>query len=284
MRHREGRFQADDVGEIYWQSWSPDHSPRAILLLVHGLAEHSGRYTAFAEFFTAAGFGVHTFDHPGHGRSAGRKGYVRDFNQFTKILGDYVVSVKRTHPELPVYLVGHSMGGLIAAAFLIRFQSLFAGAVLSGPAIRAPEQPSRFAVFIMRIMSKLLPRLGVLQVESAGISRDPGVVQAYESDPLVFRGKVSARLAAELHLAMQKVQSEAATIHLPLLILHGGSDSLTDVGGSQLLHREVRSSDKKIIVYEGLYHEIFNEPERLAVMTDMKNWIEQRLSGSTEQD
>ncbi len=246
-------------------------------MLVHGLAEHSGRYEGFAEFFTAAGFAVYALDHTGHGQSAGKRGHIKRFGQFTGALDQFLALVREAQPSAPLVLVGHSMGGLIAAAYLVKRQSEFAAAVLSGPAIRAPEQPSRFALFIMRIISRLIPRLGVMQLDASGVSRDPQVVSDYENDPLVFRGKVTARLAAELFSAMERVLADAPTVRLPLLILHGASDSLTDVAGSQMLHNKVSSADKKIVVYDGLYHEIFNEPERVAVMTDMKHWLEAHL-------
>ncbi len=282
MRHSDGTFVFGDTGQIYWQSWTPAESVRAVLLLVHGLAEHSGRYMGFAEFFTSAGFAVHSLDHPGHGRSDGHRCHIRRFADFTNTLDRYLALVKTTHPNTPIFLVGHSMGGLIAAAFLVERQSEFVAAVLSGPAIRAPQQPSRFTLLMVRIIARLMPRLGVMQLDSSGVSRDPDVVSAYDNDPLVFRGKVTARLAAELFSAMDEVLAEATAIRLPMLILHGGSDSLTDVEGSKAFHETISSKDKEIIVYDGLYHEIFNEPERIAVMTDMKDWLERRLANSVE--
>jgi alpha-beta hydrolase superfamily lysophospholipase len=277
VHHNEGTFASADAEQIYWQSWTPEEAPRAILLLVHGLAEHGGRYEGFAEFFTAAGFAVYALDHTGHGRSEGRRGHINRFSQFTRGLDQFLALVKKAQPSVPLVLVGHSMGGLIAAEYLLERQSEFAAGVLSGPAIRAPEQPSRFALFVMRVISRLVPHLGVMQLDASGVSRDPKVASDYENDPLVYRGKVSARLAAELFSAMDRVLAGASAVRLPLLLMHGASDSLTAVAGSQLLHDQVGSQDKKIIVYEGLYHEIFNEPERVAVMTDMKDWLETRL-------
>jgi len=282
VHHSDGTFDSRNAQQVYWQSWTPTESPRAVLLLVHGLAEHSGRYQGFAEFFTSAGIAVNALDHPGHGRSAGHRCHIRQFADFTDTLDHYLALVEKAQPDVPVFLVGHSMGGLIAASFLVKRQSRFAAAVLSGPAIRAPQQPSRFALFIMRILARLFPRLGILQLDSTGVSKDPDVVSKYDNDPLVFRGKVTARLAAELFSEMDKVLAEADRIHLPLLILHGGSDSLTDVEGSKTLHEAVSSADKKLVVYDGLYHEIFNEPERIAVMTEMKEWLEARLVDTGE--
>ena len=248
-----------------------------MLLLVHGLAEHSTRYAGFAEFFTAAGFTVYTFDHPGHGKSDGRRCHIRRFSDYTDSLGTVLTRAKEENPGVPIILVGHSMGGLISAAFLPEHQSEFAAAVLSGPAIKAPQQPSAFAFFMLKIMSALFPRLGAMQLDASAVSRDPQVVSDYENDPLVFRGKVSARLASEVFQAMDRVLADAARIRLPVLMLHGGSDSLTSVEGSEAMNERISSGDKKLIVYDGLYHEIFNEPERVEVMGDMKEWLEARL-------
>lgn len=276
MEHSEASFDSEYGEPVYHQSWLPDEAPRAALILVHGLAEHSSRYEHFAEFFTSAGYAVHALDHPGHGKSAGIRGHIRRFSEFTNALQRLVAIVKDAHPGVPLILVGHSLGGLIVSAYLIEHQEDFAAAVLSGPAIKAPEPPSRFALFMMRLVSWLFPRLGVMQLDASGVSRDPVEVEKYDNDPLVFRGKVSARMAAEVFLKMDDVAANAETIRLPMLMLHGSEDSLTDVEGSRMLHGAISSQNKKIIVYDGLYHEIFNEPERIAVMTDMKDWLDSR--------
>ncbi len=276
MRHSEGSFDSEYGEPVYYQGWNPTDAPRAVLVLVHGLAEHSGRYAGFAEFFTAAGYAVHALDHPGHGKSAGTRGHIRRFSDFTNSLARFLDIVREEHPGKPLILVGHSLGGLIAAAYLIERESGFVAAVLSGSAIKAPEPPSRIALIVMRFIARLFPRFGVLQLDAGGVSRDPQVVADYENDPLVFRGKITSRMASEVFSRMGPVLAEAASIELPVLILHGSEDTLTDVEGSKLLHQKINSKDKKIIVYDGLYHEIFNEPERIAVMTDMKDWLDSR--------
>ena len=280
MEHKTGGFSSTRGDRIFSQAWMPSSPPRAVLLLVHGLAEHSGRYEGFAEFFTAAGFAVHALDHPGHGKSDGRRGHIRRFSDFTDVLGVFVDEVRKQHPDLPIVLVGHSMGGLIASDFLIERQSDFAMAVLSGPAIKAHEEPPKFAIFMMRLLARLMPRLGVIQLDASGVSRDPDVVQKYINDPLVYSGKVSARLAVEMFKAMSRVVEGASSIRLPVLLLHGGADTLTAVSGSQVLHDAISTEDKQIVVYGGLYHEIFNEPERLDVMSEMRAWIDERLDGA----
>lgn len=282
MIHNEGTFESENGEQIYYQSWLPLDDPRAVLLLVHGLAEHSSRYEEFAEFFTAARFAVYTLDQPGHGQSGGMRGHIKKFSEFTNATIQCLEIIKKTHSDIPRILVGHSMGGLIAASLLIAKQSEFIATVLTGPAIKTPDQPSRLAILINRMIAALFPKFGVLQLDSSAVSRDPEEVRKYDNDPLVFRGKVTARLAAELFSEMDTVLKTAAAIRLPTLILHGGSDSLTDVDGSKMLHDRISSGDKKIVVYDRLFHEIFNEPERIAVMTDMREWLDdQLLRGAT---
>lgn len=277
VNRSDGTLRSTSGDKLYHQRWTPAESPRAVILLAHGLAEHSGRYAGFARFFTAAGFAVYTLDFPGHGRSDGLRCHIRRFEDLTGSLDALLRHAKDENSGVPLILVGHSMGGLISAAFLPEHQSEFAAAVLSGPAIKAPQQPSTFALIIIKIIAALFPRLGVMQLDAKGVSRDPQIVSDYENDPLVFRGKVSARLASEVFQAMDRVLADAAKISLPMLMLHGGSDSLTSVEGSEAMNERISSDDKKLIVYDGLYHEIFNEPERHQVMSDMKDWLEARL-------
>ena len=275
-------FRLADGSEIVARAWQPEGTPHAVLLVVHGLAEHGGRYEDFAAFFNAAGYAVVAADLPGHGRSGGHRAHVRTFGEFIDAVRGSLALAQARFPDVPLVLVGHSMGGLIAANFLVEDQQAFAAAVLSGPAIRAPEQPNRFAMFIMRLLSRLFPKLGVMQIEADGVSRDPEVVRRYLDDPLVFTGKVSARLAAELFKAMQAIDANAAKITLPTLVMHGGEDILTSVDGSRAFHAAISSSDKELVILDGLYHEIFNEPERVEVMTRMRAWLDTRVAADEE--
>jgi alpha-beta hydrolase superfamily lysophospholipase len=184
--------------------------------------------------------------------------------------------VRAFQPNKPIVLVGHSMGGLISARYLLDHQSDFAGAVLSGPLIRVSNHPSRFFIFLVNIVSALLPKLGVRQLESDVLSTDPKEVEGYVLDPLVHPGKVTARLAAEMNRSSIHVQAKAKQITLPLLIVQGGADATVEPAGAQLLYDIVGSSDKTLKVYDGYYHEVFNEPEsrRNQVFSDMQTWLE----------
>lgn len=263
---------------LYCQSWTPDKSPKAIIILVHGYDEHSGRYAYFAEHCVNHGFAVHTLDHWGHGKSDGVNGFVPEFSVYHDGLDALLSQVPDGQRALPLILVGHSLGGLIGASYLLKNQSQFAAAILSGPAIKATEEPSSVMKGLSRFLSKAIPKMGVLGLDANGVSRDPKVVADYLADPLVSGSKISARLAAEMMGNMETVQNQAAEITLPMLLLHGEEDRLTAPEGSVFLHDHISSKEKMLKIYPGLFHEIFNEPEKDAVLTDMTNWIDRIIA------
>jgi len=170
------------------------------------------------------------------------------------------------------------MGGLITSNYLLRHQTDFVGGILSGPAITTELQPGRVQMLLLRLLALLLPRVGMLKLNADGISRDPEVVRKYIEDPLVFHGKMSARMLRELFVGMSAIQTGAVRITLPMLILHGGADVMTAPDGSRFLYEHISSIDKTLKIYPGLYHEILNEPERAEVLAQMLDWVEMRLS------
>jgi len=184
---------------------------------------------------------------------------------------------KSEHPELPLFLVGHSMGGLIAAAYLLEQQDAFRACVLSGPAIKTDQAPPAIVVALIRLIAALAPTAPLIKLDASGVSRDQQVVDAYMSDPLVHHGKLSARLLAEMSAAMKSTLARANEIRIPVLLMHGDADQLTAPSGSVELHEQLASNDKTLKMYPGLFHEIFNEPEQDAVLADMSNWLEAHL-------
>ena len=252
-------------------------SPRAVLLIVHGLAEHSGRYGNVVNHFVPLGYAVYGIDHLGHGKSEGQRVYVKRFDDYTNTLKVYFDKIRGWQPGKPIFLVGHSMGGLIGAVYLLDYQAELAGAVLSGPAVKIPKHVTPSMLFVGKMLSALVPKYGLLPLDANGVSRDPGVVQAYVSDSLVHRGKATARLAAEMLKAMQTVSGQAARITLPILIIQGSADRLVNPSGARMLHDAVSSVDKEIKIYDGFYHEVFNEPEHDKVLHDVEIWLEAHL-------
>ena len=179
---------------------------------------------------------------------------------------------------MPCFLLGHSMGGLAATAYLLQHQQDFAGCILSGPAIKTDVQPPKQQMLLIKVLSFLLPKMGALQLDAEGVSRDSYEVRRYLEDPLVYTGKVSARTVAELFATMETVQEQAAAIALPMLILHGGEDSMASPEGSRFLEQSISSRDKTLHIYPGLYHEIFNEPEHNEIFVEIDKWCRQRLT------
>ena len=277
MKQHEGYFKSIRDTNIYYQYWLPEGEPKAILLVAHGIAEHSGRYMNIVNHFVPAGYAVYGIDHIGHGKSDGKRVCVERFQDYTKTLKKYFDMIRCWQPEEQIFLVGHSMGGLISAAYLLEHQDELAGAVLSGPGIKVPDNISNAVIFAGKILSVVMPKAGIIQLDAEGICRDPAVVDAYVNDPLVYTGKITARLSVEMLKTIQHVTGSAIKIRLPIMIVQGGSDKLVDPSGAQLLYDSVSSEDKTIKIYDGLYHEVFNEPEHGQVLDDVKVWLESHL-------
>jgi len=277
MRHAEGNFKGAREFSIFYQYWMPDGEPKALMLIVHGAGEHSARYRDVAAYFCAAGYLVAALDHPGHGRSEGSYGHIDRLDDCLVTLATFQRKLAAEFPGLPRILVGHSMGGLISGLHLLEQQDAYTGCVLSGPAIQTELEPGYVQRLMIRWLSRLMPRTGVLQLDAAGVSRDPAVVADYVSDPLVNHGKMSARMVSELFWGMQGIQASASRISLPMLLLHGGDDAMAAPGGSRLLHEKIGSADKTLEIFPGLYHEIFNEPEREMILARVLAWCDERL-------
>jgi alpha-beta hydrolase superfamily lysophospholipase len=276
VRRYESRFETADGSSLFRRGWLPQQ-PRGALLLVHGFAEHSGRYEAFGAWFAARGWAVHAFDHRGHGRSPGRRNFVRRFDDFLDDLCVFEALAKGESVGLPMVIVGHSMGGLISAAYARERQpDGVAGLALSGPALLPPTAFPGSQRVMMRVLSKLLPRMTVQSVVvPEALSRDPEVGRRYIEDPLVDTG-MTAGLAAEMMAAAGRTVGRASDITMPLLLQHGGEDPLCPPSCSQNFHasRAPDGPETEIRIYPELRHEIFNEPERERVFADLAAWIE----------
>jgi alpha-beta hydrolase superfamily lysophospholipase len=281
MEHKEAHFTGAAGLSVYYQVWRPEGVAKALIMIAHGAAEHGARYQPLAEHLTTRGYAVAALDHPGHGRTEGTPGHVGRF-------GDYVETLRLFQQELvgeaagaPRVLLGHSLGGLMSIIYSLSYQTDLAGCILSGPAIATDLEPGVVQLTLIKLLSALVPKMGALQLDAEGVSRDPEEVARYRADPLVYTGKLSARLVAELFAAMNVAQARAGEITLPILMLHGGEDKMTAPAGSELLHQTVSSTDKTLKIYPELYHEIFNEPEKDAVMADVVAWLDQRFSDAT---
>jgi alpha-beta hydrolase superfamily lysophospholipase len=277
MNHIEGDFKGVRNTKTYYQAWLPEGKVKAVLLVIHGLGEHCGRYMNVVNHFVPLGYAVYGYDHIGHGKSEGMREVVERFEDYTNTLTVYCEMVKSWQTGKPLFLVGHSMGGLITSFYLLDHQIDFRGAVISAPLVKASGNISQLTIFMGKILSAIAPTMGLLPVDARSISRSPEVVKAYLNDPLVFHGKTPARLAAELLKAMQRVTAEATKIALPFLVVQGSADKLVDPAGAQILYDKASSKDKTVKTYEGLYHEVFNEPERGRVLKEVETWLEAHI-------
>jgi acylglycerol lipase len=275
-RHFEGFFKTADSLELYEQFWRPQ-DPIAAVVVVHGYAEHSGRYQWVASQLVAQGVAVYAFDLRGHGKSPGDRVFVRSFDEHFTDLNIFLQRVQDREPGKPLILLGHSMGGAIAALFTIRYRPALQGLVLSSAALATSDDISPLLVWIAPVISWLLPKLPTVLLDSRAISRDPEVVNRYRTDPLIYQGRIPARTSAEILRAIAEIQSRAHELDLPLLLLHGTADRLTHVEGSKTVYAKASARDKVLQLYDGFYHELLNEPERAQILSDITAWLRERV-------
>ncbi|MBL7135801.1 MAG: alpha/beta hydrolase [Candidatus Marinimicrobia bacterium] len=277
VQHNNGIFEAADGFKLYEQSWFPKSEPKAVVIIVHGYAEHSGRYAYVAEYLCGYDYVVETFDLRGHGKSEGKKTYVKSFDEYLKDLDQFLIRTRGKYPEKPIFLFGHSMGGAIVTLYAITRQPKVKGLLLSGAALKISDDISPLMLRLSPIIGFLFPKLPTIKLDSTAVSRDPEVVKWYDNDPLNYRGGVPARTGAEINRATKCIQSQMESIELPLLIMHGTADRLADPEASKKLYSRANSKDKTLKLYEGSYHEILNDPEKARVMDDMMKWLDAHL-------
>jgi alpha-beta hydrolase superfamily lysophospholipase len=269
----------DGVGgvRIVYDTWTPEAAPKAVLILSHGFGEHARRYDHAAQRFGEAGLVTYALDHRGHGRSGGKRVYLKDMSEFTGDFKTLVGIAAGEHPGLPKIVLGHSMGGAIVFAYGAQYPDDYDLMVLSGPAIAAQADVSPQLAFFGKLVGSVAPGVPVQELDANAVSRDPAVVAAYNADPLVHHGKVPAGIARALLQVGETMPQRAKSITKPLLVVHGAADRLIPAAGSERLVDFVGSQDVHLKVYPELYHEVFNEPERDRVLDDVVSWIEARL-------
>ncbi|HVC41344.1 MAG TPA: lysophospholipase [Candidatus Saccharimonadales bacterium] len=276
IRAEEDGFTGVRGLRIHTRTWLPAGPPAGVVVIAHGFAEHGGRYAAVAARLVAGDIAVRAADHRGHGLSEGRRTSVVRFEDYVDDLTTVIAQARARWPSSRLVLLGHSMGGLIALDLAVRPASAVDGLVLSAPAA-CPREVSRFTLAAGRALSRVAPHTGVLRLPLNRISRDPAVVDAYNNDPLVFRTPIRARLGAEMLDAMARVDAGLASLRTPLLVMQGTADGLVDPGCGPHVYDRAGSPDKTLKMYDGLWHEIFNEPERDHVLGDLTAWLRSHL-------
>jgi acylglycerol lipase len=279
MPYEEDHLETSDGLRLHVSCWLPDAPAKAAVVLLHGFTEHGGRYAELAERLARLGYAVYAADFRGHGRSEGERIFVISTARYFEDADKLLEHVREREPGRPVFLFGHSLGGMIAAMLASLMPENFRGVVLSAPAVRVGKNVYPILRRLARIVGRWFPRLRVVRLGSGMLSRDEAVVEDFKNDPLVYHGRIPTRTAAEILRTAEILPLEAKDIRVPLLILHGTADGLTDPAGSQELYDLAASPDKTLRLYPGLYHDLVHEPEREEVMADVVGWIEGRMEG-----
>jgi len=272
IKFQEVKVTAKDGVDLYACQNIPEN-PKAAVVIVHGLCEHSGRYDYVAARLNAAGFCVYRFDNRGHGKSGGDRGYVKDFDDFIEDTAQVIAMAVNHPPRLPVFTMGHSMGGFIAASYGVKYPGLLAGQIFSG----AATMISPMLAGLEGVDFSANARDPIPNALSAQVSRDPKIVEAYLNDPLNLKEFTTWLMSEVLIRGARRLMDQTPSYAYPCLILHGGADQIVAPDSSRQFHDRIASKDKSLKIYDGLYHEILNEPEKDMVIADISAWLVQHL-------
>ncbi|MHA1146007.1 MAG: lysophospholipase [Candidatus Helarchaeota archaeon] len=273
MKHDEGEFKGVNGFKIYYQAWLPDN-PKAVVQVVHGWAEHSGRYMNVVNELVPRGYAVYANDHRGHGKSEGIRSHVDSFDQYVEDEKIFNELIRKKHPNLPIFMLGHSMGSAIAIYFVAKHEDLIKGLILSGCGTAVGGGKGAFVRAIGKLLAIISPRGRIdAGLGTEFISRDPEVVKAYEEDPLIF-SDTTFKAGMELLKAFKNAKHIVGNFKIPLLYQKGSADQA--VTGSEELEKEFTMEDKTIKRYDGLFHEVYNELEkdRKIVLKDLGDWLD----------
>lgn len=274
-KHNMGVFLAGDKLRIFYQSWIAPKT-KAVVVISHGLGEHSDRYFNIMKTLANQGISFYALDHRGHGKSGGKRGHVDSFMKYIDDLKQFIDTiVKKENTKLPVLLLGHSMGGLIAMKYVLTYKDDIHALILSAPALIPAIKVPFLKEFLGRTLSRLIPRVTLNnELDPADISQDPEVIESYREDPLVH-DRVSSRWYSEYLATSKYCRNHASELELPLLVIHGTADKMVNPEGSSLVYQKANSEDKELYTFEGLFHETMNEQprERKKVLMTIKKWI-----------
>jgi acylglycerol lipase len=272
----EETFDSKGGLKIFLRSWVPEDAPRAVIVLCHGFNSHSGQYLWPAAELVKKGHAVFAPDMRGRGKSDGERFYVDDVADYVADLAGAIAIAKARHPGLPVFLLGHSAGGVISATYTLDNQAELSGFVCEDFAFQVPAPG--FALAAIKGLSHIAPRLPVLKLKNEDFTRDASALAALNADPLIAHEIQPAATVAALVRADERLHDEFPKITIPLLILHGTADKATVWKGSQFFHDTAGSDDKTLKLYEGHFHDLLADTGKEGVMADITGWIDRHLS------
>lgn len=280
MQHVKSTFTGVGDLELYAQAWVPENPPRAVVTLVHGVGEHSGRYMNLVRPLVEQGYAVYSFDQRGHGASPGRRVHIDRWTEYRDDLAAFLATVSAKQPGCPVIIYGHSMGSLVVLDYLLQKPSGLSGAIISGAALQPAGVGSPAIIAMARVLTHVTPQLAIsLGISAEHLARDPEALAAYRSDPLVT-GKATVRWGTESLDTVERIKAGMSDIDIPLLVVHGEADHLNLVAGARALFDAVPSADKTIRVYPGVYHEPHNDLGHEQLAADVSEWLGHRSQGA----
>ena len=272
----ESTFKNADGLNIFTRSWKAEGTPRAVIVLVHGFNAHSGYMIWAAQQFAAHGLAVHALDLRGRGRSEGERFFIEEFSDYTDDVDQLVEIARSANPGLPLYMLGHSAGGVIASSYVFEHQDTIAGLVCESFALDVGVPDA--AALLIKGLAHLAPHLHVYTLKNEIFSRDPAVVAAMNADPLIAKESQPAETSAELIRAAERLKANMPKYRVPILIIHGTDDKATRYQGSQYFYDHAGSKDKTLKLYEGHYHDLLNDVGKEDVMADIQDWLDERIS------
>jgi len=276
MTVSQWKWTSRDGLEMYARSWTPEGAPKAVVCLVHGHGEHINRYNHVGQAFADAGYAIQGFDLRGHGQSGGPRGYTPSYQSQMDDISDFLSDAKKRYPDLPLFLYGHSMGGNQVMNYTLRHPEGLRGAIVTGPWLKLVSKPGPIQTFLVNILNVIFPSYTQASgLDQSAISRDPEEVKKYATDPLVH-DRISARLFTVIEANALGALEHAAALKVPMLLMHGSADGLSSVEGS----KEFAKTAGNIVtlrIWDGLYHETHNEPEKMEVIRTMTDWVSEHL-------
>ena len=278
MKNMQGNFRGSGGMDLFFQAWLPKGKPRAVLAIVHGAGDHSGRYERVVTPLVDSGFACYAYDMRGYGRSGGRRGHINAWSEYRDDLRIFLNLVRSHLPGTPIFLFGFSLGAMVALDFVLRDPQGLQGVILSGTPIEPAGIASPLKILVARVLSRYAPTFTFELVASLdSVTRDPAIIDGLKKDPL-HHNKVTARWGTESLAIAEYVRSNAAALALPVLFIHGGADPLNLPDGVQRYYEQVTVADKQIRIYSESRHETHGDLDYTRVIGDLRAWMAARVS------
>jgi alpha-beta hydrolase superfamily lysophospholipase len=277
MKNATGTFAGHDNSQLYYQTWTPDQAPRAVLAVVHGVGEHSDRYKNLVDCLLPEGYAIASYDHRGHGRSSGQRGHIHSWNDYRLDADNFLKQVRQDFPALPLFIYGHSMGSLVVLDYIEHHPEGFKGVIISGTAIQPTDAAPPATILMAKVLSGVFPKMTLkMPIDGSALSRDPQAAKAYNEDPLVHSAR-SVRWGAESIKIITSIKSRASEIKLPILFVHGEADQVVSAAGAKDMYAMVSSPDKTLKIYPGGKHEPHNDTCHPELAADISQWLAAHL-------